>query len=72
LHRIDEQAIQKAKFKEKYYVNINVDPDTEEASVTKQPRDEPDEIEHSSQKKQRRSVLKEIQIRLNGGKTWKK
>jgi hypothetical protein len=46
-----QQVIQEAKFEAKYGVNVNVDPDTGEVSVTKQPRDEINEMEHSSRKK---------------------
>lgn len=46
-----QQVIQEAKFEAKYGVNVKVDPDTGEVSVTKQPRDEIDEMENSSCKK---------------------
>ncbi|PNF43812.1 hypothetical protein B7P43_G07764 [Cryptotermes secundus] len=54
LHRIDQachQVIQEAKFEAKYGVNVRVDPDTGEVSVTKQPKDEIDGMENSSRKK---------------------
>jgi hypothetical protein len=48
-------VIQEAKFEAKYGVNVNADPDTGEVSVTKQPKDEINEIEHSSCKKQKKN-----------------
>jgi hypothetical protein len=50
-------VIQEAKFEAKYGVNVSVDPNTGEMSVTKQPKDEIDEIEHLSRKKQRKNSV---------------
>jgi hypothetical protein len=49
-----QQVIQQAKFEAKYGVNVKVDPDTGEVSVTKQLKDETDETENSSHKKKRK------------------
>jgi hypothetical protein len=51
-----QQVIQEAQFEAKYGVNVKVDPDTGEVSVTKQPKDEIDEMEDSSRKKLKKRV----------------
>lgn len=60
--------IQEAKFEEKYGVNVSVDPDTGEVSVTKRPRDEINEIEYSSRKKQKKNCAE----RKSSKKVWRK
>lgn len=72
LHRIDQachQVIQQTKFEAKYGVNVKVDSETGEVSVTKQPRDETDEIENSSHKKKRK---KNAEIKSNKNERRKK
>jgi formate dehydrogenase assembly factor FdhD len=64
-----QQVIQQAKFEAKYGVNVKVDPDTGEVSVTKQPKDETDETENSSCKKKRK---KSAEIKSNKNELRKK
>jgi len=63
-----QQVIQEAKFEEKYGVNVRVDPDTGEVSVTKEPKDKTEEIENSSHKKK---TKKSAEIKSNKNE-WKK
>jgi hypothetical protein len=64
-----QQVIQQAKFEEKYGVNVRVDPDTGEVSVTKEPKDKTDEIENSSHKKK---TKKSAEIKSNNNERRKK
>ena len=64
-----QQAIQQAKFEEKYAVNVKVDPNTGEVSVTKEPKDKTDELENSSHKKK---TKKSAEIKSNKNERRKK
>lgn len=57
-----QQVIQQAKFEKKYGVNVKVDPDTGEVSVTKEPKDKTNEIENPSRKKK---TKKSAEIKSN-------
>lgn len=63
-----QQVIQEAKFEAKYGVNVKVDPDTGEVSVTKQPKNEIDGMENSSRKK----LKKRDAETKSSKKEWKK
>jgi hypothetical protein len=63
-------VIQEAKFESKYDVNVKVDPDTGEMSVIKRPKDETDEIENSSCKKQKKKGA-ERKSRKSEQRKWK-
>ena len=63
-----QQLIQQAKFEEKYGVNVKVDPDTGEVSVTKEPKDKTDGIDNSSCKKK---TKKGAEIKSNKNE-WRK
>ena len=63
-----QQAIQQATFEEKYGVNVKVDPNTGEVSVTKEPKDKTDEIENPSHKKK---TKKSTEIKSSKNE-WKK
>ena len=64
-----QQVMQEAKFEEKYGVNVKVDPETGEVSVTKEPKDKTDEIENSSRKKK---TKKSAEIKSNKNERRKK
>jgi hypothetical protein len=64
-----QQVIQQAKFEEKYGVNVKVDPDTGEVSVTKEPKDKTDEIENPSRKKK---TKKSAEVKSNRNERRKK
>jgi hypothetical protein len=57
-----QQIIQQAKFEAKYGVNVKVDPDTGEVSVTKEPKDKTNDIDNSSRKKK---MKKSAEIKSN-------
>jgi len=64
-----QQVIQQAKFEEKYGVNVKVDHDTGEVSVTKESKDKTDETEKSSHKKK---TKKSAEIKSNKNERRKK
>jgi hypothetical protein len=64
-----QQVIQQAKFEEKYGVDVKVDPDTGEVSVTKERKDKTDKIENSSHKKK---TKKSSEIKSNKNERRKK